>query len=355
MPRTLPRLLRAFLALVLAVSAVAPAALAQQPVRARASSLRLGGRVQVQYARSSVDAAVADAFLRRAWVEMDGRFDDALTGRLWVDFGGGSVAVRDAWARYAFSPAFAVTVGQFKRAFSVFDLSSSADLPLIERDGRVGGVSVCPGVGGVCSFSRLSEKLQLDSWDMGLRLDGALGARVAYEATVTNGTGGNVRDENDAKSYSLRVGLTLAPGVVLSPFAALHDYLDASGATRRAPAWGGDLEVGSWRDGLHLMAAAAHGRDWKVSDDAGFSSAQVMATYYAAGTGRVAGVEPLLRVSWSSAEGAAGAGAARGLLMTPGVMVYVTGKDGLALNWDVYRPGEGPTEWSLKVQSFLYF
>ena len=44
-----------------------------------------------------------------------------------------------------------------------------------------------------------------------------------------------------------------------------------------------------------------------------------------------------------------------GLLFTPGLMLYVTGKNKIGFNVDVYSPQTGDTEWSFKLQSFLYF
>ena len=39
----------------------------------------------------------------------------------------------------------------------------------------------------------------------------------------------------------------------------IHDYLDPSEETAYAPALGADVEIGGWRDGLHVQAAVAAG------------------------------------------------------------------------------------------------
>ena len=70
----------------------------------------------------------------------------------WVD-------LKDAYVTFDFAPELALTMGQFKRTFDLFELLSSTDISLIERDGRVGGVDTCTGVGGVCSYSGLTERL----------------------------------------------------------------------------------------------------------------------------------------------------------------------------------------------------
>ncbi|MBW3535400.1 MAG: hypothetical protein KY453_09330, partial [Gemmatimonadetes bacterium] len=58
--------------------AAATTPLSGQGIEARASDLTLGGRLQVQYANSSMDGAVDDVFLRRARLELDGALTDRL-------------------------------------------------------------------------------------------------------------------------------------------------------------------------------------------------------------------------------------------------------------------------------------
>jgi len=44
-----------------------------------------------------------------------------------------------------------------------------------------------------------------------------------------------------------------------------------------------------------------------------------------------------------------------GLIFTPGLMFYVSGKNKVCANLDIWSPQTGDTEFSFKVQSFLYF
>ena len=200
--------------------------LAQLTITPRAAALSVGGRIHVQYTRSSADgddgtaAAVDDVFIRRARINVDIKVGDVFDARVAPDFGGGGarVALADIYARLNLARSFRISAGQFKRAFSVFELSSSTDLPIIERDGRIEGVSGCPGVGGVCTFSRLSERLHFDDRDLGLRAEGDVSTRVQYAATLTNGEGKNAPDVNDSKSASGRVVLALTDAFRLAGF-----------------------------------------------------------------------------------------------------------------------------------------
>ena len=285
---------------------------AQVQITAGAADIGVGGRFHVQYTRSSVDGEDGgpdvpdDVFMRRARIQLNLRMSDAFDARVEPDFGGGGVGVglADAWARVTLAPALRISAGQFKRAFSTFEIASSTDLSLIERDGRIEGVGGCPGVASVCTFSRFSERLQFDDRDLGLRAEGALGSRISYMATLTNGEGRNAPDVNDRKSFSGRVVIAPTGSLRIGGYAASHDYQDADTVQHRAAAFGADVELGAYRDGFHLMAGVHAGDNWLVDTEAGFSAAQALATFYLplSEGGRFAGVEPLFRVSWATTE-----------------------------------------------------
>ena len=107
--------------------------LAQLTIVPRAAALTVGGRLHVQYTRSSAggddgaDGAVDDVFIRRARINVDIKVGDRFDARVAPDFGGGgaSVALADVYARLNLAPSFRISAGQFKRAFSIFELSSS--------------------------------------------------------------------------------------------------------------------------------------------------------------------------------------------------------------------------------------
>lgn len=330
---------------------------AQNTLSARGASIRFGGRLHTQYATSSVESNQDHFFFRRARFIADITVNDFLDARVQPDFAGGGAQLQDAYVRLRFSPGFQVTMGQFKRAFDLFELDSSTDLSLIERDGRVGGVGACTGVGGTCSYSRLTEKLGFAGRDTGVRVGGASG-KVSWEVSLTNGTGINVADENDAKSFSGRMSVGVAEDVTLGGQFAAHDYVDGSDETAYGKAWGFDLQYGTWRRGLLVQAAVVGGDNWKVTgaagDEATFMAFQGMGSYYhPLEGGRWAGIEPLVRLSYGDPD--TGVSSDGGMVFTPGLMLYVAGRNKIGFNLDVWSPQSGDTEYSLKVQSFLYF
>ena len=358
--------------LLLGAAAAAPLA-GQLTISARAASITFGGYFQPQYTISSVNGdngrpdAIDDALIRRARATIDFKVGASLDGRLEYDFAPAGIGLTDIYGRVTFAPEFRVSIGQMKRAFSAFELASDTDLPDIERDGRIEGVNTCPGnIGGSCSFSRLSERLQYDDRDIGLRVEGDLGKRFQYQATLTNGQGRNVADVNDAKSPALRATFLPTADVRLSAFGGLHDYVPAPSAgvipgTTYAHAGGADVEVGTFRKGFHLMAGAIGGDNWLAGPNANFWAAQAMGTLYlpVKDNGRLAGVEPMLRLDRSSVDDVPGGavGQMHTVTVTPGFSFYLSGKNWLDFNLDLYRPSDGKaqSDWSFKTQLFMYF
>ena len=345
----------ATLALVLAAFAGSVDPVAAQEIRARTgSSVVLGGRVQVQYEAPSVEGQAGTFFVRRAWVTMDGTVSDRVGGRVQFDAQGS--AVLEAYLELKPSDAFQVQIGQFKRGMSYFWLVANSDLPVIERNARVTGVDHCPGVGGVCSFGQFTGSLGLDNYEPGLLMTGRLaGRRVGYRVTVTNGEGLGRKDVNTSKSVSGRVSTYFTETTRLSAYLALDETLNSRGETMSVPAYGGELEVGTWRQGPHLLVNGLRGRNWKLDDDATFSAFQAMAFWYRElppETG-LAGIEPLLRVSWAD-SGAKEPEEVTGTVITPGLMVYAAGRNGISVNLDLYRSGDR-RDWSLKFQAFTFF
>jgi hypothetical protein len=346
------------LAVALAVAPPAHAT-AQLEVSTRAASIRVGGLLQPQYTASSVDAVNNDAYIRRARLRADVTVNDFLTGRVVTEFGsGGDGYILDADMSLHFSEAFVLSIGQFKRAFDIFELPSPSDLPEIEKDGRIEGYAPgCTGVGSLCSYSRFTEALEFAGRDQGVRVNGTSGS-LSYQASITNGTGLNTADENDRKSVSGRLTFAVSEELRVSGQLALHDYVDPTG-NATALGLGGELELGTWRDGLHVRAAISGGDNWlalaPVSfDPATFLAFQAIGTYYYRLDGeRFEGVEPFGRLSYGDPD--TGSDDDAGVLITPGVTFYVVGKNRISANLDIYAPQGRGTEYSLKLQSTLYF
>ncbi len=326
---------------------------AQQFSARTGSSVVLGARAQIQYEASSEKDVPATFSVRRVWVTIDGTLNDLVSGR--VQFNADGASVLEAYLQLSPSDAFRVQIGQFKKAMSYFWLAANSDLPLIERDGRVTGVSHCPGVGGVCSFGQFTGSLGLDNYEPGVLMTGRFAnRRMGYRVTVTNGEGLGKKDVNTRKSVSSRLSTFFGDNGRLSAYVAMDEILTARGETMGVPAYGAELQVGTWRNGPHLLVNGLSGRNWKLSDEANFSAFQVMGLWYRPFPegSSLAAWEPLLRVSWANSGSADDVS---GTVITPGVMVYAIGRNGISANLDLYRSSDSRSHWSFKIQAFTFF
>ena len=318
------------------------------------SSVSFDARVHAQYEAPTAEGAVSSFSMRRAWITLDGRYNDFVGGRLQFEaLRGGTVL--DAWLTLNFSEAFVLNMGQFKRGISYFWLVPNSDLPLIERDARVSGVDDCPGIGGVCSFGNLAFRLGLNGYEPGLLMSGRLGSRASYRVTLTNGEGIDNRDVNNWKSTTTQLSFDLTDASRFAAYASFDETHFDHGLAW-TPAYGLEFEAGTWRDGGHLLLGAIRGRNWKVGQDTPFTALQAMGLWYAQlpETARFEAIEPLLRLSWATTADADGEDFS-GLTITPGFMLYAFGKNGISTNLDIYRSSRDRTELSLKVQAFTYF
>ncbi|MDE2877204.1 MAG: porin [Gemmatimonadota bacterium] len=364
------------------LAALGATSLSAQEFRARGgSTVTLGARVQAQFEASGSDETPSSFFIRRAWVTIDGRLNDFVSARAQYDINGDKVL--EAYLALNPSEDFQIQLGQFKRAISTFWLAANFDLPLIERDGRVPGVDPCPGVGNVCSFGRLTGGLGLDAYEPGILLNGSFSESASLRVTVTNGEGINGKDRNSAKSTAARLTLNTGSNSRFHAYGVMDETVDRDGDTKWVPAYGLEFELGGWRNGPHLLVSGIRGRNWKAEaaalehgDDVGFTAFQAMGLWYfpLSGSGSFEAIEPLLRVSWAGTRTGSSIfegdievnDDVNGLLVTPGFMLYATGRTGISTNLDIYSSSRtvggsdyesvdtGP-DWSLRVQAFVTF
>jgi hypothetical protein len=345
---------------------LAPAsAFAQVELESKATEITLTGRVHLQWNSTSVDEQISNEFLiRRARLTVKIKVNDWISGKVQPDYGEGKLSLKDAYLRLTFDRAFRATLGQFKRPFDLFELTSSTKILVIERAGGIRGLDSCSGPGGVCSYSRFTEKLELSDRDIGVMFDGVFGdgSRWRYKVSLTNGTGANDPEENGAKSFSGRLEFKPLDDLMVAGHLAAHDYVDKTGAEPEddyAFAYGGDLEWGNYEEGLHVQAGVTAGDNWKNLDAGGdpstFVTAQGIVTYKIPlrNTRFLQAIEPLGRVSWGEPD--TGASDDEGFLLTPGLVFYLKDRNKFAVNLDIWAPSSGDTEYSIKAQSYLHF
>ena len=330
--------------------------------------VELTGRLQSQFHTSTVDGAASTFDLRRVRIGAEVTIGDAMRGMIEPEYALGQLKLRQAWLEYDVADWMSVRAGQFKKPFSLIQLTSSLTIPTIERGLRIrgiassyaaedeaGGAPVLSDAGGplLGEHQWLLDGLGYQNYDVGAGVHGEIGA-LSYDVGVFNGGGADALDADDGKAFAARVevaaadALTLGGAISRSNLAG--DDLDADGVAFEIDAeWGGFR-----RAGPHLLAEVAFGDNMAADDE--FVAGQAILAWFAPVTGgRVEGVEPVLRGGWG--DPAADRDDDAGILVTPGFNVYFHGRNRLMVNWDVFVPqgDRFSTEQSFKVQAQLHF
>lgn len=329
-------------------------------IRSRATEITISGRGHTQFNTSSVDGEPSSEFLiRRVRPELDVKVSDFVEGKISVDFGEGELDLKDAFVKLNFDPAFEVSLGQFKRPFDLFGLTSSTQILVIERTGGIRGANVL-------SLSEFTEELRHSDRDIGILVSGReASGRFQWAAALTNGNGANTEDEDGVKAVQARLGISPMPGLTVwgnvsaTPYATTPDPV---GDQDHAFAFQLDAEWGDFERGLHIQAGLVAGDNWiPVEGTAvgapGFLAWQVIGAYKVPVTGHrfVSALEPVLRLSGGDPD--TDVGDDGGFLLTPGVALYFVGRNKIALNLDVWSPQADAldTETSFKAQAYVHF
>ncbi|MBW3552358.1 MAG: OprO/OprP family phosphate-selective porin [Gemmatimonadetes bacterium] len=341
---------------------------AAQVVQAGPLTLDFTGRAQVQSNTTSIGddelgegngPATAAFETRRIRFGTAFAFEDWITGVLEVDFGGGAASLTDAYIDVELSEAFGVAAGQQKKPFGLFELTSNTKILTIERTARIRGLEEYLGALPGDAHTLLDEGRYLGR-DIGVVVHGEAG-RVGYAGGVFNGSGPNAREELGSKAYAGRLALGVTEAVVVGAAVSRQptgrDGPD--GDELIGTAWAIDAELGGFREpGMHLMAEVMGGDGPALTPGAEMPrmlGAQAAAGWFVQRTGRVEGVEPVLRVSWGDPDTDADSEA--GALITPGVNLYFTGRNRLMLNGDLYVPSQDglDTQYGVLAQLQIYF
>lgn len=350
---------------------------AQAQTRELPISVTFGGRMQFQWNSTSVDADEAGEPIasstfetRRVRLSADVRVGDWIRGFIEPDFALGGVQLKQAWMSLELDPALVVRAGQFKKPFSVINLTSSSAHPMIERGVRIRGLAESlealnqgelSSVHGDLLIGEQHALLDVQgylAYDMGVALMGEIGA-FGWQAGVFNGNGPDSRDENSGKSLAARATYAVDVGTPVTLGAAwsrreLSWPAPGDPETRTGDAFEVDVELGGLREGWWLLGEVSSGTN--LATEERFLGAQgVLARFFGTGGTRIEGIEPMARVSYGDPDDSVDGDA--GLLLTPGLNVYFIGRNRLMFNWDVFVPESDrfETQHAGRAQVNLYF
>ena len=359
-----------FGSVLMVISFLGAAPLSAQVVDAGAVKLRLFGRVQTQFSTTSVDEAELIAGGRNPTLPIPStmfesrrirfgaelEFEKWLTGKLETEFGMARLQVRDAFLQMNFDPRMQMRIGQFKKPFSLMQLTSSLVWPVIERGVRIRGLpdalafqdSAAGGARALQTFrglpvvgeeQELVEVFGYQNFDLGASVMGKLG-RLSYHAGVFNGTGSDRADDSNGKSYAARLtyALSTKTPVVFGGAVSYRETrvpLRPTIETLDGTAFEADIEIGAFRKkGLHLLGEFVVG-DNLADDGEQFVAAQAVGAWFVPlAHERFEGLEFAGRVSRGDPRGDVDDDEA--LFLTPGINLYFFGRNRLMLNYELF-------------------
>jgi hypothetical protein len=358
-----------------------------QTLEAGPLKLKLGGRVQAQFSTTNVDEEeliaagrrpllpIASTMFetRRIRLQTDLEYGDMITGKIELEFGMARLQVRETYFNMRLDPAVQFRFGQWKKPFSMLQLTSSTRWLLIERGVRIRGLNealmaqdpdtsvltifrgaVIPG-----EHHDMLERFGYLAYDLGAAVHGTIGA-FGYQVGAFNGEGTDAIDQTNGKSIAARATYRLMESTPLTIGAGVstREIRLTSNPTiqnRDGVAYEVDLELGDFRrKGLHIQAEATTGTNLAVDET--FKAAQLVTAWFQPVTDKkFEGWELAGRVSWG--DPIDNLDGDEGLLLTPGFNIYFTGRNRFMLNWDVYMPRGDNFEnlHAFRAQAQVYF
>ena len=331
-------------------------------LRVNAAEISIGGRVQTQFTTTSLDEEPTGEFLlRRVRLEATVKVNEIVSGKVQPDFAGNRVALKDAYLKFNFSPAFQLLAGNAWRPFSLLEQTSSTRMLPIERGLRIRGLAAQDQY-------EIMNRLQYSDRDIGLQVMGVperapLG--LGYAAGVFRGPLHGALGSEDSYQFAARAtvqpfqSLRFGAGWSSRDFAAPDTALGLEPNVRRGSAYELDVEYGAFAPGIHLLGEIAFG-DKDPFRDEDFFGAQAWLGYR---TGTVSPVistiEPIFRVSYADIDQTTKSGTRTqggGTLLTPGINLYFGGLNRIMLNYDIWLArGDAENEGSLKAMFQLVF
>jgi hypothetical protein len=264
-------------------------------------SLQLRGIAQAQFNTTSAeDEPESEWLIRRARLGARAYVGGWIQGFVEGDFGKGGARLTDGWVNLRFDKRFQLKLGQFKVPIDALELTSSRQLPVVERD---------PIPRGAVGFSPngLLDDLGYNGRDIGAGWTGAWPS-VTVEAGFFNGSGDNSSEDDDGKQVAARVTGKLQgtwrlavgwTGIRVSDPPADDDAAWYN-AVEIAATHGTYGEPG-WRGLGQIIFGDDYDPDVFGDDDASFVALQGVAGYHVPlyNTAYLIGMEPVVRLGWA--------------------------------------------------------
>jgi hypothetical protein len=246
--------------------------------------------------------------------------------------GRSGLRLRDAWIDVRFTKegnpgAFYIRAGQEKRPYSRYELTSSNNLPSIERGGGQGLLprasnDLFAGAGFLSHDVGASLRYEYKLNDLQL---------ITVKFGAYNGQGESLNDVNNKKSFGARATVAVTPKIDIGGSWFSHDGITTVGAVTDSgftnSAWGVDAQYGKPGDeGLFVLGEYLHGDDASAAKNT-MQGIQGLAAYnyrLKSPTSWLYAIEPLFRIDLADPN--TGLDGDRATLITAGLGFYMSSK-----------------------------
>ncbi|MFQ6091487.1 MAG: porin [bacterium] len=334
----------------------------QENVVSKKSRLTFAGRLHGQFHTSNVEAAEEmnnTFYIRRA--RLTAKYENpqgTMKAKVQYDLGGGGVKLKDGYVDLTLDPKFNIKLGQYKKQFSLWELTSSTKTMVIERGNKLIG----------SDWKATNQIIIKDGLyagrDIGVTLHGKV-EKVKYYLGVFNGNGYHKKaDDDNGKLIGGRVVLSaledLAFGAsvanrTVSNYEKVADS-DTSYSKENFQAFEADVEYGIKhhvsKTGPWVQAEFLYGSNPYYDDETDFMGFAFIGSYNVklAEGGKIYSVRPAIRFDYAQRD--TDDDDTRNILVTPGVDIFFDKYNRVQINLDVNMPQKdgADTEYGLRVQ-----
>jgi hypothetical protein len=341
----------------------------EENVISKKSNVTFGGRLHAQFQTSNSEEAkdgdepsstfsVRRARLAASYKNESGK----IKGKVQYDLGEGGAKLKDGYIDASCCPHFAIRMGQFKKPFSLWELTSTTKTMVIERGNAVIGSSWKATNQIIGKDGRYSGR------DIGAMVHGKT-EKVDYAFGVFNGNGDNKKaDDDKGKTFGGRLVLKAMPGVrvggsVSSRTISCYDsFVDTTknGESASFTAFEVDLDFGIGPDvsqtGPWLQAEVATGNNPHFDDETDFMGVTVVGSFNLRQPegGKIYSIRPAVRVDYAQRH--KDDDDFTNMLITPGIDIFFDKYNRLQINVDMNKPkmDGADSEVAVRVQGQIH-
>ncbi len=320
----------------------------EEPVISKKSKVTFGGRLHAQYHISNVEGVQDNMnntfYIRRARIAAAYKNSSGtLQGKVQYDLAEGGAKLKDGYVDINLCSHSNIKLGQFKKPFSLWELTSTTKTMVIERGNKIIGSDWK-------SSNQIIVKDGLYAGrDIGLMVHGKKD-KFKYYLGVFNGNGYHKKEDSDkGKLFGGRVvvspakDLNIGASVSSRHVSRYYSFADPAenGTSADFQAFEADVEYGKHdvsKTGPWVQAEVVYGSNPEFSDTTNFLGFVFVGSYNLklVKEGRIYSVRPAFRFDYGHRD--TDDDDTKNILLTPGVDIFFDKYNRIQINVDINMP-----------------